>query len=96
MCCGLCWLRKQENRRACGTVINKAVIHLYEVHLNHSQILTTAQSSNNTKSNPTLTLTHPNPKVTPNVAATLNPTFNFRIGYLVQCPTSPNVASIVK
>ena len=84
--------RKQESRRVFGTAVSRVVMHLNKVHLN--QILTIAhnvQIALNLTSNLTLTL-----KVTPNVAATLNPTFHFGGGYLVQCLMSPNVALIMK
>ena len=48
---------QQESRRAYGTAVSKVVIRLNKIHLNHSQILTIAQCSNDIKPNLT-----PNPK----------------------------------
>ena len=40
-----------ESRRAYNTAVSRAVIHLNKIHLNHSQILTITQCSNNPKPN---------------------------------------------
>ena len=42
-----CCLKEQESRRAYGTAVSGVVIHLNKMSLDHSQILTIAQCSNN-------------------------------------------------
>ena len=42
---------QQESRRAYGTAVSRVVIHLNKIHLNHCQIVTIGQCSNNPKPN---------------------------------------------